>query len=321
MSNRKLVVVLPNLSEAHRGRIEAAARARGFDALFFKDVPDALPALREAEIAFGQSEALAQNAPKLRWLCTPSAGVDQFAPPGTFLSPDAVLTNSSGAYGVTISEHIVMVTLQLMRRQMEYAELLRDRVWRRDLPIRSIRDCRALLLGTGDIGRETALRLRAFGPKSLVGMNRSGRNPGGLFDRIIARDELDGELSKTDLVILSLPGTAEAARVLDARRLALLPDGALVVNVGRGGAIDQAALEAELRAGRLVAALDVFEREPLPQDDPLWACPNLLITSHTAGNMTLPYTVQRIVEMFLEDFDNYCEGRALAHRVDLKKGY
>lgn len=321
MSKRKLVVVLPNLSEAHLGRIETAARARGFDALFFENVPDALPALAEAEIAFGQSEALAQNAPKLRWLCTPSAGVDQFAPPGTFLSPDAALTNSSGAYGVTIAEHIVMVTLTMLRRQTEYAELIRGRVWRRDLPIRSIRDCRALLLGTGDIGRETALRLRAFGPKSLTGMNRRGRNPGNLFDRIIAQDELDATLPETDLLILSLPGTAETARVLDARRLALLPDGALVVNVGRGGAIDQAALEAELRAGRLCAALDVFEREPLPQDDPLWTCPNLLITSHTAGNMTLPYTVQRIVEMFLEDFDNYCEGRALAHRVDLKRGY
>ena len=321
MSERKLIVVLPNLAEAHRGRIDAAARARGFDALFFENAQDTLPALAGAEIAFGQSAALAQNAPRLRWLCTPSAGVDQFTPPGTFLSPDAALSNSSGAYGVTISEHIVMVTLQLMRRQTEYAELLRDRVWRRDLPIRSIRDCRALLLGTGDIGRETARRLRAFGPARLAGMNRSGRNPDGLFDRIVTRDGLDALLPETDLLILSLPGTAEAARVLDARRLALLPDGAIVVNVGRGGAIDQAALEAELRAGRLFAALDVFEQEPLPQDDPLWTCPNLLITSHTAGNMTLPYTVKRIVDMFLEDFDNYCEGRPLAHRVDLKRGY
>ena len=108
---------------------------------------------------------------------------------------------------------------------------------------------------------------------------------------------------------------------LDAERLALLPDGALIVNVGRGTAVDQAALERELRAGRLQAALDVFEQEPLPADDPLWDCPGLLLTPHVAGNMTLPYTRDRIVALFLEDFENYCAGRPLQRQVDLKKGY
>ena len=80
-------------------------------------------------------------------------------------------------------------------------------------------------------------------------------------------------------------------------------------------------MERELRAGRLHAALDVFEQEPLPPDDPLWDCPNLLITPHTAGNMTLAYTIDRIVALFLEDFENYCAGRPLQRQVDLKQGY
>ena len=135
------------------------------------------------------------------------------------------------------------------------------------------------------------------------------------------RKQLDSILPETDILVISLPGTAETLHMLNARRLAMLPDHALIINVGRGTVIDQPSLEAELRKGRLFAALDVFEQEPLPDDDPLWNCPNLLITPHVAGDMTLPYTRQRIVELFLEDFENYCAGRPLARQVDLKRGY
>ena len=320
MTPRSLVAVAP-LDAKSRERIAAAAAGHGFEARFFESERDALEALHEAEVAFGQTPGLAANAPKLKWLCTPSAGVNQFTDPGLFASPEAVLTNSSGAYGVTIAEHIVMVTLEVMRRQADYRAVLAKRGWRRDLPIRSIHGSRIVLLGTGDIGREAAARLRAFSPASITGVNRSGHAVEGPFDRFVPQAGLDGLLGETDLLVASLPGTPETFHMLDARSLALLPDHALIVNVGRGTLIDEAALVAELRMGRLSAALDVFETEPLPPDSPLWDCPNLLITPHVAGNMTLPYTVERIVSMFLEDFDNYCAGRPLAHRVDLRRGY
>ena len=319
--SRKLVTVISVLDPGHRERIAAAAEKHGFEALFFDDDLSARPALADAEIVFGQSAALARFSPRLRWLCSPSAGVNQFSGEGVFASPDAVLTNSSGAYGVTISEHVVMIALEMLRRQPEYNAIVSRREWVRNLPVRSLRDARVTLLGTGDIGRECAVRLRAFGPAWLAGVNRGGKNPGNLFDRIIPQDRLDSVLPETDLLVISLPGTPETFHMLDARRLALLPDAALVVNVGRGTVIDQAALERELRAGRLFAALDVFEQEPLPREDPLWDCPNLLIAPHVAGNMTLPYTKDRIVGLFLEDFENYCAGKPLARRVDLTKGY
>lgn len=318
---RKLVTVNPALEDHHKEQIRAVAEKNGFEALFFQKTALALPHLADAEVVFGQSTALAQNSPRLRWLCTPSAGVDHFLAAGLFASPDAVLTNSSGAYGVTIAEHIVMLALEILRRQMDYSDIVRRREWVRDLPVRSIKGSRVTLLGTGDIGQETAIRLRAFGPGWLSGVNRGGSNPQGLFDRVIRQSQLDTVLPETDILIISLPGTQETRHMLDARRLALLPDHALVINVGRGSVIDQKALEDELRAERLYAALDVFEQEPMPIDDPLWDCPNLLITPHVAGNMTLPYTKDRIVALFLEDFENYCEGRPLIRRVDLKKGY
>ena len=321
MHTRKLIVAIASLTAEQRKNIRAVAERHGLEVLFFERDTDALPYAEGAEIVFAQSALLAKNAPRLRWLCTPSAGVNQFAAPDTFASPDAVLSNSSGAYGVTIAEHIVMVTLELMRRQQAYTRIVDQREWKRDLPVRSIRDSRVTLLGTGDIGQEAAIRLRAFSPASLTGVNRSGKNPRGLFDRVLTQDQVDGVLPETDLLILSLPGTAETDHLMDERRLSLLPEGALIVNVGRGNAVDQRALETELRAGRLSAALDVFEKEPLPQDDSLWDCPNLLLTPHVAGNMTLPYTKERIVSMFLEDLENYCAGRPLKRQVDLSQGY
>ena len=318
--SRKLVTAIAALDEKHRALIRAAAEKNGFEALFFDSDAQALPHLADAEIVFGQSAFLAKNSPRLRWLCTPSAGVNQFQG-GVFASPDAALTNSTGAYGVTIAEHTVMVVLEMLRRQMDYSEIVRRREWKRDLPVRSIKNSRITLLGTGDIGRETALRLRAFGPACLTGVNRSEKNPEGMFDRVLRQEEMDAILPETDILLISLPGTPETFHMLDARRLALLPDQALVVNVGRGTVIDQKALEAELRNRRLRAALDVFEQEPIPPEDTLWDCPNLLIMPHVAGNMTLPYTKDRIVSLFLEDFENYCAGRPMARLVDLKKGY
>ena len=319
---RKMVVVLPVLGSEYCEQISLSAATHGFDVSFFTEAQEALPALADAEVILGQSELLSRNAPKLRWLCTPSAGVNQFLSSDAFAEPNAMLSNSSGAYGVTIAEHIVMVTLELMRRQTEYNEIVSQRAWRRDLPIRSIHGSRITLLGTGDIGREAAVRLRAFSPHSLIGMNRSGRNPGNLFDRVITENELDSVLPDTDLLILSLPDTKDTRGILNAHRLALLPRDAFLVNVGRGSAIDQQALEALLRDGHLSgAALDVFEQEPVPVDSTLWTCPRLLITPHVAGNMTLDYTVEKIIAQFLEDFERYCSGLPPIHLVDRSIGY
>ena len=318
---RRLVAVLPGFDAQQQARLTAAAAAQGFEALLFEEDAAALPWLEEAEIVLSQSAALARRSPRLRWFCTPSAGVDHLVREERFRSPDVALTNSSGAYGVTIAEHTVMVILEVLRRQADYAGIVTRREWRRDLPVRSIKGSRILLLGTGDIGRETALRLRAFGPARLTGVSRRGLDPDGLFDRAVPVAMLDSLLPETDILIISLPGTPQTHRLLDADRLARLPGGALLVNVGRGSVLDQQALAAELRAGRLCAALDVFETEPIPPADPLWACPNLLITPHVAGNMTLPYTRERILSLFLEDFENYCAGRPLRRRVDPQRGY
>lgn len=319
--SRKMASAVPELTGEQRERIRAAAERHGFE-LRFLNSPGEDPAfLKETEVIFGHLPGAARTAAGLKWICTPYAGVDQFLKPGAFANPEAMLSNSSGAYGVTIAEHVVMMLLDILRRQPEYRRIVEAREWRRDLKIRSIRDSRITLLGTGDIGQETAGRLKAFRPKRITGVNRSGRDPGECFDRILTGKDWETVLPETDVLVISLPGTVEAFRMVGKKQLALLPDGAVVINVGRGSVVDQAALLAELKSGRLYAGLDVFEREPLPQDDPAWDMPNLLITPHTAGNMTLDYTVNRIVEMFLEDLERYCEGKTPLRLVDRSRGY
>lgn len=319
--SRKLAVYEPFLEKRHKEKMRAAAEKHGFEVRIVDNPEEDRAFLTECEVIFGHLPEIARTSSALKWICTPFAGVDQFLKPGAFANPEAMLSNSSGAYGVTISEHVIMMLLDILRRQPEYRRIVAKHEWKRDLLIRSIKDSRITLLGTGDIGLETARRLKAFLPACINGVNRSGQNPDNCFDRILTKDAWEQILPETDVLIISLPGTKESFHMVGERQLSLLPDGAVIINVGRGSVIDQEALIGELKSGRLQAGLDVFEKEPLEKDDPVWELPNLLITPHTAGNMTLAHTVNRIVEMFLEDLDAYCAGQKPRRLIDRTRGY
>ena len=319
--SRNLAIYEPFLETGHKERMRAAAEKHGFEVRIIHSPEEEKGYLTECEVIFGHLPEIARASTELKWLCTPFAGVDQYLQPGAFANPEALLSNSSGAYGVTISEHVIMMLLDILRRQPEYRQIVAKHEWRRDLLIRSIKDSRITLLGTGDIGLETARRLKAFLPAGINGVNRSGQNQEDCFDRILTQENWEQILPETDVLIISLPGTKESFHMVGERQLALLPDGAVIINVGRGSVIDQQALIRELKSGRLQAGLDVFEKEPLEKNDPVWELPNLLITPHTAGNMTLAHTVNRIVEMFLEDLDAYCAGQKPKRLVDRTRGY
>ena len=257
----------------------------------------------------------------MKWYCCSYAGVDPYCKdPGLFANPDCLLTNSN-CYGVTIAEHVVMVLLMLLRRMPEYEEVVRSRGWSNQLSIRSIRDNTFTILGTGDIGVNVADRLRGMGAARITGLSRSGRAREG-FDEVLPISRLDEALPQARNLIMALPGTAETYHILNRARIALLPRGAYVVNVGRGAAVEQEPLAEALNAGRLGgAALDVMDPEPLPGDHPLWTARNIILTPHVSGNMTLGYTCDRNVEMFCEDLGNYAAGRNLNGLIDRARGY
>ena len=319
--SKKLVVIVKNLTDSQYDAIRSTAERLGWKAEICDDLEEAIEASRDAEVVFGDTPRLTFNAPELKWVCSPSAGVNHFTRSEEFMKSGIMLSNSSGAYGTAISEHILMVTLALLRRLPEYQAKVAAKEWFRGYGIRSIRESRVTVLGTGDIGKSAAVRMRSFVPDRITGMNTTGTDDSGLFDSVISPDGLDEVLPETDILVMALPLTAATAHIMNADRLAKLSDGAVIVNVGRGGCIEQEALLKELKAGRLFAALDVFEEEPLKAGSEVWDCPNLLITPHVAGDMLLPFTVQKIVDMFLEDFEVYAAGGTPARAVELKKGY
>lgn len=319
---RKLAVCANFITEKHRLQIGRAAEQAGFSASFFQTQAALAERIGDFEVLYGYiPPELLAGAKELRWLCTASAGVDHLLEDSLWPRPDCLLSNSSGAYGPTISEHIVMVLLMLLRRMPEYRQPLLRREWPYFTPIRSILGSHVVLLGTGDIGSHTARRLKALGAE-VTGVCRSGRAAEPAFDRVLPLAELESVLPKADALILALPATAETAGILSRERLTLLPETAYVVNVGRGSAIDQEALEEALRAGRLAgAALDVMTPEPLPGNHPLWSCPNTILTPHVSGNMALGLTCDLNVDLFCRDLAHYANREPLEHLVDRKRGY
>lgn len=320
---KKIGVIIDFLTDEYAKKINAAAASHGYETVYFDSSRAAVGNVDECEIIYGHpSQKVIASAKNLKWFACCWAGVDHFCKDEIYCNPDCLLTNASGAYGTTIAEHITMTALMLLRRQMEYTEIIRAGGWSvLDGGIRSLHGARITMLGTGDIGTEFARRARAFHPKALIGVSRSGReNPD--FDAVCSVDQLDTLLPETDLLVMALPSTPDTVGILSRERLALLPDTAYVINVGRGTAIDQDALCDALNAGHLAgASLDVVVPEPLPADHPLRSAKNLLLTPHVAGNMTLGYTCELNVQIFCDNLDRYVNGQALTHLVDRKKGY
>jgi len=319
---RKIAVYVSFMNDDFRCLIEGVAHPLGFAVDYYGDQADLAERIGEYEVIFGHpAPKLLKSAKNLKWMCNDHAGVERYLADDLWPHTDCLLSNGSGAYGPTISEHIVMVLLMLLRRMPEYQRELRERQWTYHTPIRSIADSHAVLLGTGDIGRNTARRLKALGA-TVTGVCRSGRCDDPAFDRVLPIGELESVLPRADALIMSVPSTPATQAILSRERIALLPPTAFVINVGRGATIDQEALVEALQARRIAgAALDVMTPEPLPADHPLWECPNTIITPHCSGNMALGLTCRLTTGLFLDDLRRYAAGEPLGNAVDRRIGY
>ena len=325
---RKICVTADFLSEENRKQMTDTARACGFDIAFYESAGEASGRVSDCEVIYSGGDAsILSEMPRLKWCHTAFAGIGAYAESGVFDSGEVKLTNSSGAYGRTISEHIIMVTLMLMRQMYEYNKVINARCWVQDLPLRSIAGSSIAVIGTGDIGRNAAERYRALGAESVTGFSRSGRPAEG-FDAVYSFSEFDRLFSdpafagNVDVLLLCIPGTPASRGLLSRERIAMLSDRTFIINVGRGMVIDQDALIEALRERRIAgAALDVVYPEPLPEDHPLWDTPNCIITPHISGDMGLPYTVDMTVDFFCEDLKRFAAGQPLMHLADVKKGY
>ncbi|MEU4488502.1 D-2-hydroxyacid dehydrogenase [Streptomyces purpurascens] len=264
-------------------------------------------------------EAWPDNPDKApRWVHAASAGVDSFLFPALVEDPGVVLTNARGVYDQPTAEYVLGLILALAKDFPGTWEHQQRREWR-PRPSDSITGRTALVWGTGPIGRAVARLLRAAG-MLVRGAGRTARAVDPDFGMIHGPTTLPSALAEADYVVLAAPLTQDTRGMVDASVLAAMKPGARLINVGRGGLVDEQALVDHLAAGRLAgAALDVFGQEPLPTRSPLWDMPGVMISPHTAGETTSER--EALIEVFLDNLTRHIEGRPLRNVVDKRRGY
>jgi len=283
--------------------------------------------LRDAEILFTfnlrpEQFAVAQ---KLRWIHAPAAAVHQLLCP-EIVNSDVVLTNSREVHGPVVAEHVMALIFALAKKIPQAAVLQKQRVWGQTaiwsdgLHPQEIAGATLGLIGVGSIGRRVALMASALGMRVIAGREHVEKGCPQGVEAVFPLSSLDELLQQSDYVVVAAPLVSATERLIDAKRLAVMKPSAYLINVGRGPQVDEAALAEALRAGRIAgAALDVFEREPLPADSPLWEADRLLITPHTAGLSEKLWN--RHYELFSDNLRRYLTGQPLRYVVDKQKGY
>lgn len=226
---------------------------------------------------------LGARAGELGWIHAASAGVDAVVTPAV-VGSDTVITNAQGVFDDAIAEWVLAVLLLFTKDLTTTLALQREHRWQhRDS--QRLAGRRLLVVGAGSIGRSIA-RLCGAAGMEVRGVARSARAEDPDFEAVVATAALHDELARADDVVVAAPLTPETHHLVDAEALATLQPGARLVNIGRGPVVDQDALLAALRSGRVgAAALDVFEEEPLPEDHPLWDMPNVVVSPHMSGDV------------------------------------
>ena len=264
------------------------------------------PAMRDAEIIFGQPGADVSRLVAARWIQLTSAGYARYDNEATrraLASASIAVTNSSSVYADPCAEQLLAMMLSHARRLPQSLDMQRgERRWpsaSERSRMQVLRGQRVVLLGYGAIGRRLHELLSPFEMDVTV------------VRRATSDEAIDAAVSSARHVVSTLPGSAGC--VFDARRIALLSDEAFVYNIGRGSTLDQSALSARLAAGLAGAYLDVTEPEPLPPDHPLWLAPRCTITPHTAGGRREEQ--RALVEHFLANLARFKAGEPLLDRV------
>ncbi len=278
--------------------------------------------LAEAEVLFDFDLAtaphLAELAPRLRWIQTSSAGVGQAVRRYGLDRTDVLVTTASGIHAGPLAEFVLMAALMFTKRAFYLIEAKERREFARFCS-GELRGRTLAIVGPGKIGREIARLARAFG-MTVSALGRGRHTPEELgVDRVYARGQLRALLAEADFVVLSAPHTPETENLLGAAELAAMKPTAILINVARGELVDEEALVAALAEGRLAgAALDVFRREPLPPDSPLWALPNVLLNPHSAS--TADSENAKLTALFCENLRHYLDGHPERMRNILDKG-
>lgn len=318
------VVVGPNNLGLERVIDDLAPHYPGAQFTHCRDREALAKELADAEIYMGwlgRDEFLAARA--LRWIQSPSSGVDRFLTIPELRDGDVILTSARGTHGVCLAEHTFALLLAFTRGIRQFVvEQQRhhwsNREWRSSMV--ELTGSTLGIVGFGAVGRAIARRAQAFDMRILAVDVACADRP-EYVERLDDLSGLAALLGESDYVVVTVPYTAGNHGLIGAEELDLMKPEAILVGISRGGIIDEDALTDALRGGRLAGAgLDVVANEPLPSDSPLWDVPNLLITPHIAGGTQ--FECANILEIFAENLARYARGEfPLRNQVDKQRGF
>jgi len=261
---------------------------------------------------------LAERAPALRWVQLSHVGIDTLD--ASLGDSHVVFTNGAGVNTVAIAEWVLGCMLMQAKGWPEAFRAQANHVWARFQP-RELRGRTVGIIGMGDIGREIGRLARALGCR-VVATRRSytGHEADPPADATYPPAELHALLRESDFAVIAAPGTPETHHLIGRAELEALGPQGFLLNIARGSVIDEAVLAEALRDGTIAgAALDVFEREPLPPESPLWALPNTILTPHTSGGTDRYF--DRLTDIFCDNLRRYLDGQPLRNIVDPARGY
>jgi phosphoglycerate dehydrogenase-like enzyme len=285
-----------------------------------------LSMLSEAEVLYdfprGHVNDLVQAAPKLQWVQGSMAGAGEVAQKAGLQDTDVVVTTASGIYSGPLAEFVLMAMLQHAKELEHLRSDKAGKIWRQGA-VGTLENKTLCVVGMGSIGRAIAGRAQPFGMR-VVGVKRTIREDDEAWeaaDELYPTAELRSALGEADYVAVTLPGTPETRRLIDAEALAATRQGAYFANVGRGSVVDEAALVGALQSGQLSgAALDVFEVEPLPEESPLWDLDNVIVSAHTTD--VVPDLINASqTDLFCENLRRYLAGEELINVLDKRLLY
>ncbi len=285
---------------------------------------DPMDAVRQSDAYLGRidPDMFRQAGLHLRWIHSIGAGIETMSAISELVNSDITVTNTRGAHAPFIAEHTFALLLALQRHVAQFVQDQRDHIWKRPGFADSMQELYGrtmVILGMGNVGMAIAKRALAF-EMSVIGVDRnvSSDEPAGLTVRSV--EHLDDALAVADVLVIAAPYTAETHQLIDARRIALLPERAVVIVVSRGGIVDEEALSDRLRSGSLAGAgIDVFATEPIPVDSSLWDTPRLIITPHCSGGSN--ETRNRVMDITIENIRRFTVDEPLLNICDKRAGF
>jgi phosphoglycerate dehydrogenase-like enzyme len=313
-----ILVAVP-VDEGHKKRLREASKG---NPIVYIDKENATKELVEnADVIFGNVDPkLLVYAKKLKLLQLLTAGTDGYV---GALPEGATLCNTTGAFSLAISEHLLAMLLMLLKRLHQYRDNQNKALWRDMGNVRSVEDLTVLVLGMGDIGGAFAKKVKALGAY-VIGVRRKNAEKPPYADEVYAGlsdEELDKLIPRADVIALAMPNTGETRGIMDKSRISIMKKNAILLNVGRGNAVDTEALTDAVERYDILCGLDVTDPEPLDETHKLWRMENALITPHVSGFFHLKQTHDNMVSIAAQNIERLLSGTELTNVVDLSTGY